>query len=219
MNIRFFYIFFLFCTAHFYASSQTLPINRAEQFIQDCKTYTIEPGWVIQSFLQMSATEYTDAWHHFVTLLTHNMLYTKKDRTTVLQELACYAKCIEHLYIARDNNMICMHQNTDRPHQKKYKKITDYWKTINKNKDYHDFYAFYFDQVAAQFIEDVMNAHQNESLAKSYKKIAASYSLLLSIFESLQESQYTEQYMQHLKRYDGIIALLQKDLGVQCALH
>lgn len=185
--------------------------NKADVFIEDCQKYTIEPGWVIRSFLKMNSQEFDVSWHYLVAVVKKNHSFAERKMRALWQEQChFYDQFLKDLYVTLDNKLV-MRDASGVPF--KSISIFEHWK-IKKNKDLYDFYAFYFDRIAAEFVEVVMNIQRGNDQCAEYKRTVRGYLYRLqTIFHHLKNSDYDARYAQHLKRYQEIKDLLCKEVG------
>ena len=197
----------------------------AQQFEADCKSYVIEPGWVIKSYIGMPINDFDTAWSTLVSYLkdepefifgkTKKEFSEKKYRDQLIQycddlsTFLIYARVdLAHKTISFIKSFTV--QGLQEPGQAT---LFNYWQA-KKNTTYHAFYAVYFDRIAAQFVETITNAYvqldmsEYEECQKEARKLLRQ---MRNLFHYLQNSEYDARYSQHIKRYAEVFDLLVKE--------
>ena len=184
--------------------------TRSEIFMQDCQTYEIEPGWIIRDFLKMNSDEFDIAWQFLVNYFKNDSRFVeKKRRVLVLEQCKCYDAFLKNLYVTSEKKLMLKGSSEILSNASS---IFQYWK-MKKKIDYVHFYAFYFDRVATEFVEVVINAQKDANEYNFLKRKAHQLFYQLGvIFQHLKNSEYDDRYAQHLRRYQEIKELLCKEV-------
>jgi len=198
----------------------------AEQFIADMEKYSIEPGWVVVAFLEMELTEFDKAWEHFMSVLhdapwkffaNRSKDYSeKKCRELFIAHCAQYDVFLQNLLVDVANKRLFLVTGAEKTNAlKKGTVITvwQYWK-MKKTNSYQHFYAFYFDRIIMQLYETVITAwcqHDTPDYFALHKRAHSYSNKLHAIFKHLKSGMYDERYAYHLKRYQELLELLQKE--------
>ena len=195
---------------------QSKPLSRREQFIKDCALYVIEPGWVIKTFMNMNVNECTEAWSILVSYIKSKpmFLFTNDEKAVLdrehrfLLQRYCeqFDQFLKFAVVTPDNYVDLQMQKGGAV------SLMNHW-SKKKNNDVAHFYAFYFDCVAAHFIEllnDVFLSDDAAFFEKASFQLQSCFLKLLNIYTKLERTEYDERYFFYLKRYTELIVILQK---------
>lgn len=197
-----------------------------EQFASDLEMYRIESGWVMSTFLSLPLHEFDMAWELFITTLRETpwkffvgkqQNYSeKKYREFFIAQCAQYHAFLQNLLVDLTDKRIFLavgSEKTQRLKQAGVITIFQYWQ-IKKVTLHHHFYAFYFDRVVMQLYETIITAScqldmpDYPALYKQARKYATELSV---IFKQLKGGSYDDRYAYHVKRYQEVLVLLQKE--------
>lgn len=201
-----------------------------EQFSSDLEKFYVEPGWVISSLVKLSIDDFDKAWELFVTTIRMNpwkFFVNKKDdysdkkyREQFIAQCDLYDQFLRDLLVDVQNKRLILATGTEKKNYLKESGVItmfQYWQA-KKITSYHHFYAFYFDQMAAQLIETITNGycqHDTTDYPVLYKKAKVLLSELGGIFKRLRGGDYDGRYAYHLKRYKEVLAVLQQERKLQ----
>lgn len=201
-----------------FAGEQKLP-SLSFLFIQQADRYVIEPSWVIPSFLDMNVKEFEQTWPFFIQTMTQEpqrliagceQHYSERDsRDLLIGQCFVYNTFLANLFVNKEFGKLLF--TLERPIPAEYISLLDYAKQQAITDSFYDFYAFYFDRVAANYIESVNNAFLNSDHRdfKQYKQ--KSQQLLYELYgayEGLRSSKYEARYGAHLKTYQDTFQML-----------
>lgn len=196
-----------------------------EQFVKNLDLYYIEPGWVIPELLALPVGSFTQAWAAFVTVLRERPWVFFCKNKSEYSERACrerfiahcerYKAFLEDLVVDMKTGTLFLTDKRISLYTKQPGVITlfQYWKA-KKNKEYQSFYAFYFDRVAANFVEAVSDTYlelENPEYTRLCKKSYSLFRGLLMLFGILREGVYDAVYANHIRRYSEVLQLLSKE--------
>ena len=200
------------------AESQKLP-SLSDLFIQQADTFVIEPSWTIPSLLNMKTQEFEQAWGFFIKTMIHyperliaapESLYSeRKNRNTLIEHCSVYNTWLTNLFVCLEDGTFFF--SLERPMPVGHLSIFDYARQHGIAASFYDFYVFYFDRIAADYIESVNNASLNSDHAdfgKYKKKAQRLLSQLYVTNERLQGSEYEARYGAQLKTYQDIFQML-----------
>ena len=193
-----------------------------QRFIENIDTYLIEPSWVIPSFLAMESTDFCFCWNILATIFKEKSWYLlhsdpfkyseRKEREKLIAHCKAYDLFLSFLFVdfVTQHLVFCY----DTPPTAEMISIFDYWK-MTKNSSFAHLYAFYFDRVAASYIEEINNASLNrddDKLYHCYFQKAQKYLVKIgTLFKHLVGSSYEQRYADHLKKYREINTLLMQE--------
>ncbi len=197
-----------------------------EQFASDLEKYTIEPGWVIRSFLALSVDEFDKAWELFVTAIRETpwkffvgkqQNYSeKKYRELFIAQCELYDAFLLNLLVDLSQKSLVFVAGPEKTQQLKRKgviTIFQYWQ-LKRITLHHHLYAFYFDRVVMQLYETVITASCQLDMPDYpllYKQARKYGTRLSSIFKQLKGGPYDDRYAYHVKRYQEVLELLRKE--------
>ena len=196
-----------------------------EHFKEDLVLYYIEPNWVLPALLAMPLDQFDQAWKELMAILRYRSWFCfvsdqknyseKKYRE---QFLACcnhYDKFLRDLVVDVRGQRVFLTGGKVSFYTQQPGIITifQYWQA-KKNVEYQHFYAFYFDRTAAHYVEAISNLFfqlDSPDYVQLRQKTYDTYSVLVGIFVRLKGGEYDSRYAQHLRRYDEVLDLLEKE--------
>ncbi len=200
-------------------------LTPSKQFEKDCALYLIEPGWVISACIGIQVNEFDVIWATLVSYFKDYPEYffdekksdysEKKHRSLMIQYCQEYDIFLRHAKVDTVSKQVLLFEKNyfNALDQGQYVTLFQYWQ-VKKNTTQHHFYAFYFDCIAAQFVETVTNAFLQIDMPE-YKECQKEADKLLKqlkiIFKYVQGSEYDARYSQHIKRYTEVFQLLKKE--------
>ncbi len=221
-------LFFAMAGSWLSAAPVVTGLNLFDHFKQDIQKYRIEPSWVLRYFFHMNLQEFESAWSHLCLIIKEKpwfLLYDSPSRYVesqvrplLIQHCKAYDTFLMSLFVCPETeDLIC---SLNLVTAKTDLSIFDYWK-MKKLSPAADFYAFYFDQVSAQYIEVTKNAFLNMDTSQDYydcfQQSWDALSLLNTIFMRLVGTSYEARYADHLKKYSELRQLLSKEKAKQDA--
>lgn len=213
------WIFIFLCIMHVHVPAQSQMPSLSQLFIEQSDTFVIEPSWAISIFLSMNVQEFKNTWIFFVKMLiskperfvhAYESHYTDhKCRGVLIGQCHVYDLFLSHLFVNLKTNTVFY--SLQRPVSSDYISIFDYAQQSDLEDALYDFYAFYFDKLAAHYIEQINNAALNCAHIDfiQYKKQAQkTLCELYMVDERLQGSEYEARYGANLKNYQDIFQML-----------
>lgn len=203
---------------HTPAQTQDRP-SLYDLFVDQVDAYVIEPSWVIPMFLDMHLSEFKQALPFFVKavikkphycIAVSEHLYSEhKHRGEIIDQCQVYDAFFSSFFVDVKEDAVTYLLQRSLP--KGYISIFDYAKQYGIQYAFYDFYAFYFDRLAADYIERINNAALNcgHTDFVGYKRKAQKtlFELYL-VYERLHGSQYEARYGASLKSYQDIFQML-----------
>ena len=201
-----------------------LPLSKSDQFAKDLDLYIVDPSWILPFFLSCSLQEFDKVWPIFVAFITksssmqtgtggtkQNSLVSKE---LLIASLQIYDQFLRDTVIDIQQQRLFLSGNKVAFYTKQSGIITlfQYWQA-KQLTTYQDFYAFYFDVVAAAYVQAITNASLQTTLQEFellYKKAFGFYRQLSSLFMRLQGGLYDQKYAHHLARYGGVFVVLEE---------
>lgn len=210
------------------AESAVKALSLFDHFKKDTQKYCVEPSWVLRYFFHMNLQEFEDSWKLLCSIIKEKpwfLLYNdsvtyveSQLRDVLILHCKAYDTFLINLFVCSETQKLICSLNL--VPAKTDVSIFDYWK-MKKLFWAADFYAFYFDQVSAQYIEVIKNAFlnidNNEEYYDYFQKSWDDLSLLNTIFMRLIGTSYEARYADHLKKYSELRQLLTKEKAKQDA--
>ncbi|MFT6765206.1 MAG: hypothetical protein ACJAZS_000073 [Alteromonas naphthalenivorans] len=200
------------------ASGQKQQMPLFDYLVATSKTHFIEPSWVLPLFFSMNVKEFDASWDFLTTLIKDKPWYLIcsnysdysecKQRDVLIAHCKSYDTFLQHLFVNPKTGDIQFFQGPSS--SKSYISIYDYWKrTHNKNASH--FYAFYFDRIAATYIEATNNAFLNidhADYSNYLQRAGRDLGVLYCVLHCLTNSSYEVRYSAHIKQYQEVRQLL-----------
>lgn len=199
-----------------------------EQFSEGLTLYYIEPNWVLPALLTMSLDQFDCAWKELIAILRYRPWFCfvsdqkkyseKKYREQFLAHCDYYDKFLRDLVVDVQNQRVFLTGGKISFYTQQPGIITifQYWQAKN-DKEYQHLYAFYFDRVAAQYVEGISNLFfqiDSPEYGQLRQKTYDIYCVLEGIFVRLKGGEYDSRYARHLRRYDEVLNVLEDERKV-----
>ena len=202
--------------------------SQVELFKGVAQAHVLEPSLTIPLFLRINIQEFTEAWSFFVKIMTqesHRLFSESKQkhsehssRALLISHCYIYNTLLTHFFVSPEGALL---YTLDRPIPAGYVSVFDYAKKHSLTS-IHDFYAFYFDCLSADYKEMINNAalsvDDEEEYSKYQNKSQTLYLEMYTMYEHLYGSEYEACYGAHLKTYQDIFKILVDEKHVADAL-
>ncbi len=217
-------------TSKYVSPAVTIPLEKVSsvafdkvaQFQNDLEVYYVEPSWVLPFFLSCTLDEFDQAWPLFIKIILEKPWslvvvdqknYSEKEyRELLIAHCVHYDQFLKDLVVDIKSQKIFLTGNQVNAVTKQPGMLTifQYWQAKRKT-DHHHFYAFYFDRVAALYVQAVSDAFlQIDSVdyVTFYKKAVGYLESMYYLFFRLEGGMYDARYAQHGKRYYEVLTVL-----------
>ena len=218
MNKGWLFIFVCAATVTVFAQEQKKS-SLYNLFVKQADEFVVEPSWTIPLFLKMNLKNFKQAWPFLITTITHKPerciaalekeYSEKKYRNTLIDQCAAYHNFLFNLFVHKKDAVLVF--RVDHPVPAEYVPFFDYAKQSGMSQPLYDFYAFYFDRLAADCIECINNAALNSDHADFLKYKEQAQKTLFKLYEVYQRlygSEYEARYGACIKNYQDIFQML-----------